>query len=308
MLFVSRAVCFAPLHFFLKKKRARFFALAVVAICFSSPSRALSQDVLRLAGSSTVNLAISEAVQTLRAERGLQIQVSTTGGSTAGIDALGGGSADIAMVSHALTGEERAAFPDVIFTEFQIGAQVVALGVSRDVWESGVHLLDRDQARKIYEKKIRNWHELGGPDHKIAFFNFEENHGEWEMFAEWLYGDSSKAALGAFPTVANDEDARNTLEFTPGSITQISPVFIDGKNSFALEIRDDSGVRSSPKPADVTAKKYPMAHPLILVVNDKPTQNVKVLIDFMLSARGQAMLKKRGFFGAAEPGTAKTSK
>src|SRR5205823_650689 len=126
--------------------------------------------------------------------------------------------AQIAMTSRPLTPEDRADAPDVTFNEIYLGEQVVAIGVARDVWDGGVHGLTRAQVLGIYERRYTNWNQLGGPDEKIAFFNSEEGRGIWEMFAQWLYGDAKKAPLGKFPKVSTNDAARDTLEFTRGSM------------------------------------------------------------------------------------------
>ncbi len=273
----------------------RIVAVFIFAFCLLP---CVFADALRIVGSPTVNLPVAEAAQILRAERQMEIQISTTGGSSEGIAAIGEGLAHIGMSSRPVTPEDRAAYPDIVLTEIYLGEQVVALGVADDVWNGGVHALTREQVRGIYESKTRNWHELGGPDEKIVFFNFEEGHGVWELFAQWLYGEAKKAPLGRFPTVASDEETRNTLEFTPGSMAQSSPLAIDGKRSFALELKNDDGSAVAPTPENIAAKKYPMAKPLFLIVNDKPTLAVKVFVDFMLGPRGQELMKKHGFYCA----------
>lgn len=254
-------------------------------------------------------LAVADAAQILRAENGMQIQINTSGGSGAAIAALGEGTLDIAMLPRPVTAEERAEYPDVIFTEIYIGEQIVALAVAQDVWEGGVRALTQAQVNGIYEGKTTNWREVGGSDEKIAFFNFEPGRGAWEIFAQWLYGDARKAPLGRFPTVASNAEARNTLEFTPGSMTQISPLFVDGKRSHALGIRADNGRDViEPTPQNVAAKRYEMSRGMYLVVNDRPTLNIKVLVDFMLGERGAELLKKHGFYSAAAMKAAKTAK
>jgi ABC-type phosphate transport system substrate-binding protein len=72
---------------------------------------------------------------------------------------------------------------------------------------------------------------------------------------------------------------------------------VDGQRSYALEIKTPEGKNIAPTPENVAAKSYPMTRPLLLIVNDKPTQSVRVFSDFMLGARGQGLLKKHGFYG-----------
>ena len=281
----------------MKTDLRRSLAVLILAALFLA-SFDLCAEPLRIVGSPTVNLPVAEAAQILRTERGLEIQISTTGGSMAGLVAVGEGNAEIAMSSRALTAEDRATYPEINFTEIHLGEQVVALGVAKEVWEGGVHALSSAQARAIYESRKRNWREAGGPDQKIGFYNFEEGHGTWELFAQWLYGDARKASSGGFPTIASDAEARNILEFTPGAITQISPLFLDGLRSHALALTQDDGSIVAPSAENVAMKKYPITRPLFLVINDKPTREVKVMTDFMRGARGQELMKKYGFYSA----------
>src|SRR6187402_3089955 len=90
---------------------------------------------LKINGSTTVNLPAAEAAEILRAEKKLNIQVDTQGGSSGGIA--------------------------------QVGEDAVALIVSKDVYEGGVRSLTKQQAKDVYESKVTNWKDLGGPDQRI---------------------------------------------------------------------------------------------------------------------------------------------
>lgn len=277
----------------LKNTSARI--AAVLASGLIAGGQLSAAEPLRVAGSPTVAELVVEVARLLRDERGLELTVTSTERSAGGIAALGAEKIDIAMSSRRITPVERADAPKLNFTEIPVGEQVVALGVSRDVWEAGVRILSREQMQRIYESKTTNWRELGGPDAKIVLFNFKSGHGVWEFFAEWLYGDLSKAPEVRFPTVSSHLEARAVLEFNPGSLTQISPLFIDGEHSFALSIVGDDGKPVTPAP-EPTLTRYPLARPLILLVDDKPTGAIKAVIDFILSPRGQELMKKRGFY------------
>ena len=131
--------------------------------------------------------------------------------------------------------------------------------------------LSRAQVRQIYEGKVKNWKELGGPDRRIVFFNKEPGRGTWEVFAHWLYGDAKKAPSVSFPEVGANEETRTKVGSTRGAISQLSSSWADGKKVFALGIRDDKGRvvpaderqhrhrRISPDPAAVPSS--PMARP-----------------------------------------------
>ena len=131
--------------------------LALPVCCALSVSAA----ALRINGSTTVNLPVAEAAEILRAEKGLHITVDTQGGSSGGISMLGDGQVEIGMSSKPLAEVDRAKFPKVAFKEIRIGEDAVAMIVSKDVWEGGIHSLTKTQIRDIYEGKVANWKQVG---------------------------------------------------------------------------------------------------------------------------------------------------
>ena len=98
-------------------------------------------EVLKINGSTTVNLPAAEAAENLRAERKMQIQVDTQGGSSGGISMLGDGQVQIGMLSKHISDADRAKFPKVTFKETHVGEDAVAMIVSGDVWNGGVKAL-----------------------------------------------------------------------------------------------------------------------------------------------------------------------
>ena len=111
-----------------------------------------------------MNPVVVEAATALREREGLSIQIDTLGGSSGGLSALGEHRVDVGMSSRPILASDRERYPDVDFQATAIGRDAVALVVSKDVWEAGVHALSRLQVQALYEGRIRNWRELGGPN------------------------------------------------------------------------------------------------------------------------------------------------
>ena len=256
---------------------------------------ALGAGTLRINGSTTVNLPVAEAAEILRAEKKLMITVDTQGGSSGGISMLGDGQVEIGMISKHVSEADRAKFPKVRFKETHIGEDAVALIVSKDVWESGVRALTKAQVRDLYEGKVSNWKQLGGIDRRVAFFNKEPGRGTWEVFTHWLYGDSKKAPPVSFPEVGGNEETRNKVASTRGALSQLSASWADGKTVFALGLLSDSGETIAPTASNIANHNYPMSRPLFVVTNGEPEGDAKVFIDFLLSPRGQALVRKHGY-------------
>jgi phosphate transport system substrate-binding protein len=257
-------------------------------------------DLLKINGSTTVNLPAAEAAEILRAEKGMQIQIDTQGGSSGGISQLGDGLVQLGMSSKPIAEEDRAKYPKVRFKETHIGEDAVAMIVSADVWESGVKALTKQQIKDIYESKVTNWKELGGSDKRIAFFNKEPGRGTWEVFAKWVYDDPKKTPEVSFPEVGGNEETRNKVASTRGAMSQLSSSWADGKTVYALGLKLDSGEVVEPKPANIANHKYPMSRPLFLLTNGEPTGEAKTFIEFMLAPRGQELVKKSGYLMLSE--------
>ena len=209
---------------------------------------------------------------------------------------LGEGLVQVGMVSKTVSEEDRAKFPKCQFVETHIGEDAVALIVSKDVWDGGVKSLTKQQVAGIYEGKIKNWKEVGGPDQRIAFFNKEPGRGTWEVFAHWVYGDSKKAPPVSHLEVGANEEARNKVASTRGAI---SASWADGKTVFALSLKVDSKDFAATT-ENIATKTYPMSRPLFLLTNGKPNGEAKILIDCVLSPQGQALVKKHGYLPLVE--------
>lgn len=255
---------------------------------------------LKINGSTTVNLPVAEAAEVLRAEKRMAIQVDTQGGSSGGISMLGEGLVQIGMISKHVSEEDRKKFPQCDYREIRIGEDAVAMIVSRDVWDGGVKSLSKEQAKGIYEGRIKNWKELGGPNQRIAFFNKEPGRGTWEVFVHWLYGHSNDAPPVNFPEVGGNEETRNKVAGTKGALSQLSSSWADGKKVFALSIKGDDGRETAPTNENIATGAYALRRPLFLLTNGEPSGDAKTLVDFMLSARGQQLVAKHGYLKLAE--------
>ena len=269
----------------------KFPALLLVALALGSAQA----ETLKINGSTTVNLPVAEASEILRAEQKLDIQVDTQGGSSGGISMLGDGLVQIGMSSKPVSDDDRAKYPAIKFNEIHIGEDAVALIVSKDVWDGGVHALTKQQIQDIYESKITNWKDVGGKPQRIAFFNKEPGRGTWEVFVHWIYGNPKAAPQVSFPEVGGNEETRNKVASTRGALSQLSSSWADGKKVFALGIKLNDGTVVEPTNDNIATKKYPLSRPLFLLTNGEPSGAAKPLVDFMLSDRGQELVKKHGY-------------
>ncbi len=251
---------------------------------------------IKIQGSTTVNPVISEAAEILRAERGWTIYVDTQGGSSGGISAVGEGFVDIGMISKPISEADRNKYASANFESFKIGIDGLALVVSQPVWDSGIQFLSKKQIQQLYERKILNWKELGGQDSKVVFYNKEPGRGTWEVFSNWAYGSYKNSPLVAHPEVGANEEAKNKVAFHNSAITQLSYAWAENSERIkAIGIQLPTGESVMPTKETIMSGEYPLSRSLFLVTNGKPTGYQKEFIDFILSDRGQELVKKYGY-------------
>lgn len=256
-------------------------------------------DVVKVQCPPALAPFLSAAATALREK--VELKIFAEGGSSQAIAAVGSDAVQAGVVARAFTSEDRAAFPAKRFEELHLGWQTFAIVVPRDVWEAGVKTLSKEQMTAIYEKRLRNWKDLGGEDRPIKFFQPQQGLGAWEQMAIWLYGDVRRAPLGDFPIVANATDARDSVEFNAGSISILPPQLADGKGIFPLGLKLPDGKVAQPTAADVGAGKFPMARSVSLIAGDRPTGDLHKTFDFFASPEGRSLAEKNGIIPPAAP-------
>ena len=226
------------------------------------------------------------------AGQGIKLKVAEGGGTAEAVVALGSEAADVALTVRPISGEEVASFPDKAFEEVEIGKQVVALLVPDILWQNAIRALTREEAKRIYESKLINWSELGGPDRTIKFFNPVRGQGVWEMFATWLYGDQMKAGPGRFDTVENGENASATVQFNSGALAVANLRWVDGKEVHALAIKDEEGIPREPTNENIVSGKYPLSRPIYVLMAARQLGVRRRFVEFLKGPDGREILKK----------------
>ncbi|MFI7345930.1 phosphate ABC transporter substrate-binding protein [Streptomyces sp. NPDC049936] len=288
---------------FSKKRRLACFvtsALAVVSLAGCADGGAGKSGALQVSGSTTVAPVAADAAEALKAD-GLDITVATQGGSAGGISQLASGQISIALSSKPLAEEDKAANPGTDFVSTQIGADAVGIIVTKQVADAGVKNLTADQVRDLFEGKIKNWSEVGGPNLDVFVYDKEPGRGTREVLDKYIYGDEKAPPppeSGNFAIVGGNLETRNKLESTPGAVAPLSTSFVEGRDRLAAVTLD--GIEASPE--NIATGKYPMSRPLYLITDGKPEGTAKQFIDYVLSAKGQALMTKHDYLTLKEIG------
>jgi len=255
------------------------FAVAVVALaglcsgCGDSKGGSVS-----VVGSNSIHLfAEMLAEEYNRSNPGVHVTVQA-GGSTAGIQAVLSGVADIGMSSRSLKPEEAARLSVVT-----IARDGIAIIVHPSNKVTG---LTHGQLRGIYEGKTTNWRDVGGEDGPIRPITREEGSGTRATFEEMVMGQARIAASAI--TQEASGTIREMVENDPGAIGYLS-VGLVGTKAKAIAV---DGV--APSHENVQSGKYPLARPFYFVLKGRPGEAAQRFIDFVLSPPAQQMLEKEG--------------
>ncbi|MEU0699810.1 MULTISPECIES: phosphate ABC transporter substrate-binding protein [Streptomyces] len=255
---------------------------------------------LRASGSTTVAPVAADAAEALKAQ-GMNITIATQGGSAGGISQLAAGQIDIALSSKPISDEDRTAHPKADFVTTQIGSDAVGVIVTKPVADAGVKNLTVDQVRGLFEGKITNWSEVGGPKLDVFVYDKEPGRGTREVLDKYVYGDEKAPPppdTDNFAIVGGNLETRNKLESTPGAVGPLSTGFVEGREKLQVVTLD--GIAASPE--NIASGKYPMNRPLYLITNGEPAGDAKKFIDYLLSDKGQALLEPHGYLSLKQIG------
>jgi phosphate transport system substrate-binding protein len=217
----------------------------------------------------------------------------TGGGSGTGIAALINGTTDICESSRPMKQSEKEKLRD------RFNSLGVEIPVARDGLAIYVHdtnpltELTLDQIKDIYTGKITNWKEVGGPDAKIILYSRENNSGTYVYFKD---------------NVLKGADFAPQAQTLPGTAAVVNAVSKDklsigyggaayGKGIKFLKVKKDAKSEGiEPTLDNVRTGKYPISRFLYWYTRNKPTGDVKKLVDFVLSEQGQEVVSKVGYF------------
>jgi len=275
----------------MKKIIAACIAVALSAGAFAQGAAQLSGS-FTWGGSTTVGPIAQQAIeQFMKDNPGVKASYELTG-SGAGVKSLLAGQYSLAGSSAELNAD-------------QLAAGAVATPIAMDgisiVVNKGVKLANISKAdlARIFHGEITNWKDVGGPDMKIVVVNRDEASGTYssfyDIFLKSAYPDKATAfTKNAIVTKENGEVAAKVTA-TPGAIGYVGIAFADQVvKAGGRELMVD-GV--APTVANVIAKKYAGSRYLYLVTKGQPVAGSveKAFIDFVLSAKGQAIVKAADF-------------
>ncbi|MFA5843438.1 MAG: phosphate ABC transporter substrate-binding protein [Coriobacteriia bacterium] len=240
-----------------------------------------SSHILTVTGSTTI-LPIAEIAGEMFAEEHPGDRVLVSGvGSSAGIESVAGGSSDIGTSSRDLKPEEAS----LGLVDTPIAYDAIAVIVNES---NPVDALTMEQVRSIFEGRVRNWREVGGPDMPIGLVNRDEASGTREAFFKIALKEQPFDPAAA--VLPGTGQVRAVVAGSKGAVGYISYGFVD-ETVKAVSI---DGV--VPSPETVADKRYPISRMLHMLTKGEPIGIAKEFIDFLLAQPVQdGVIPKAGF-------------
>jgi phosphate transport system substrate-binding protein len=243
--------------------------------CTSSTSGGAKVQV---AGSTTIQPHAEALAKAFQANNSSVKVFVQGGGSSAGVTAVGTGTADIGMSSANLSASQLARYPNL--KPVPIAVDGIAIIVNP---QNPVSSLTLNQARDIFSGSISNWNQVGGQNQKINIVNREEGSGTRDGMQKIVLKDSSFSSGGI--TQSSTGAVRSYVAGDPNAIGYISFAEVDS----SVKAPGINGV--VPSYDAIANGTYPIQRDLLFVTNGDPSGNAKAFIDFTLSPAGQAILK-----------------
>jgi phosphate transport system substrate-binding protein len=270
------------------KKLVTIATIATLAL-----SSALVARELMVKGSDTLlNLVqnLAEAFSTAQPD----VTVSVTGGgSGVGISAIISNETDIADASRSIKSKEiaTARANGVNPTEYVIAIDGVCIIVNAS---NSIEKLTIDQFSQLYQGKISNWSQVGGPNKKVSLYGRQPSSGTFVYVRDEAVKGEYSASMRQMNGNAQIVEA---VKGDEGGIGYVGVGYARVDGIKVLKMSNDGANYYSPlDKSSIDAGTYPLARPLFQYTNGKAKGDAKSFIQFEISAAGQKIVEEQGFF------------
>ncbi|WP_345910965.1 phosphate ABC transporter substrate-binding protein [Bacillus altitudinis] len=274
--------------------------LAFVTACGNSSSSGDSKDSkgnasnkdeasgsITISGSSAMQplvLAAAEKFMDKHPKADIQVQA---GGSGTGLSQVSEGSVQIGNSD--VFAEEKDGIDAKALKDHKVAVVGMAAAVNPEV---GVKDITKDELKKIFTGKIKNWKELGGKDQKITLVNRPDSSGTRATFVKY-------ALDGATPAEGITEDSSNTVKKliaeTPGAIGYLAFSYLTEDKITPLSI---DGVK--PEESNVESGKYTIWAYEHSYTKGEPEGLAKQFLDYLMSDEVQKeIVKDQGYISVS---------
>jgi phosphate transport system substrate-binding protein len=259
--------------------------IGIVAAVLLLAANAFADTTIKVDGSTTVLPIMQKVVEAyMKAHPDVKISVSG-GGSGNGIKALIDGATDIAMASRAMEQKEidlaKSKGENPVQTVVAIDAIVPVVNPASKLSE-----ITLAQLKDLYTGKITSWKDLGG-EGPVVVISRDTSSGTYETW-EGLVMKKERVFPGALMQASNGAVVQ-AVSKNKNAIGYVGLGYLDASTK-PLKV---DGVTATAETAK--SKKYAVSRDLYIYTNGAPSGAAKGLVDFLLGAEGQKLVKEVGF-------------
>lgn len=249
-------------------------------------------EVVKLKGSDTIlNTSQAIAEEFMKENKGARISV-TGGGSGTGIAAKLNGTIHIAMASRSIKGKElkKAKEIGINLEEIVLGFDGITVITNHD---NKLKNLDKTTLGNVFSGNITNWNELGGDDAKIVVLSRDSSSGTHSYFKNAIVRGGNKKSEKEYGKqslyMPSNQAILQEVKNNKYAIGYIGMGYMeDSVNALPID-------NIAPSFKNVADKSYPIAREVYWYVDADRKGDAAKLVEFALSPKGQALVKKEGF-------------
>jgi len=258
------------------------FALTTSILIASSQGVA---GELVIKGSTTVLPIALKAAEAYMAENP-DVKISLSGGGSGnGIKAIIDGTADIGNASRFIKQKEvdLAGTKQVYPVPFRVALDAIVPVINN---KNNLSDLTMAQLRDIYMGKIKDWKELGGTPGKIVVISRDSSSGTFGVWKDLVM--KKERVIPSALTVPSNGGIVQAVAGTPGAIGYVGLGYLNS------EIKAVS-VEGVPGTEETTLNgSFPISRGLFMFTKGWPEGDTMGFISFILSKKGQALVKEAG--------------
>lgn len=163
------------------------------------------------------------------------------------------------------------------------------------------------QVSDLFAGEVGRWSELGGPDRPVRLVSrpsYSGTHGFFKEVVLQLGGEAGEREFAAETEwVEHSEDIVRRIAEDPDAVAYLGMGWI-GPGVKAVRLAPEEGEPPmAPALATVRDGSYPVYRPLLLYTRGEPAGELRRLVRFVLSERGQEVVELHGFIAADVTGT-----
>jgi phosphate transport system substrate-binding protein len=264
---------------------------------------AFSQTAIEVSGSQFMKPIVEKLIEKYQQKnKNITFSVNMKG-SDMGLKALTTNITDICASTKVMNPKELERFkadnygqPPVMLP---IGKNAIAILVNKN---NKIKEISFEQLAGIYSGKINNWKELGMGDMPIKVFSYPNSSGVYPFFrTKVLNGEEYREDMSIVP---NTPEMLDSVKANPGAIGY-ADIFhaekVDAIN-FQKYIRllavrsNDQYLALLPEENHIISNQYPIVTTMYFITRKTPEGEVKKFLDWVISAEGQTVLRKYGYY------------